>query len=143
MQNINRRLAPVLAAAALLTGCGSDDSASLDKEKMEYIKTSVAYETICAMYNNPKDYLGKYYHIVGELYPSYDDNGEKFYSVYVELSSGGDGIGIELEWDDFGDMQDYDKITVEGRLDTASGVHNGASVTYLVLHCSMVEKRTK
>lgn len=125
-------------SAVLLTACGAKDSAPAE---MQYIKTSVTYETISDMYANPDAYLGKPYHIVGTLYPSQDDDGETFYSVYAEASSGGHGIGLELDWEKGDGFEDYDTVTVEGILETETAVHDGSEIEYLILRVSMLEKR--
>ena len=127
----------VCAAALLLTACGDTSSAP---QEMQYIKTSVTYNTIYDMYINSESYLGGLYHIVGTLYPSTDEDGETFYSVYAK-SPDGEGIGLELDWNDFSGIDDYDTITVEGTLDLEKGTHDGAEIEYLILRCTMVEKR--
>lgn len=130
---MKKQLCAACLAAMLLTACG-DSSA-----EMQYIKSSVTYDTINDMYHNPDKYLGGKYHIVGTLYPSKDEDGKTFYSVYA--SSGSEGIGLELDWDNFDGIADYDKITVEGTLDKAKGEHDGESIEYLILRCTLVEKR--
>ncbi|GEM_PF-2233499 len=133
------KIAAVCAASLLLTACADESSVP---QEMQYIKTSVTYTTLCDMYNNPDNYLGGIYHIVGTLYPSTDDDGNKFYSVYASVPGDADeGIGLELDWDDFSGIGDYDTITVEGTLDSEKGTVNGAAVEYLILRCTMVEKR--
>ena len=135
-----KKTAAALSAAMLLTGCG-DASSNAVPQEMQYIKTSVTYDTIYDMYENPDNYLGGTYHIVGTLYPSTDDDGEIFYSVYAADSHGDEGIGLELDWNDFSGIADYDTITVEGTLDKEKGTADGVSVEYLILRCTMVEKR--
>ncbi len=123
-----------LLCMAMLCSCGEED-------EMQYIKTSVMYETFYNMYSYPDDYLGKQYHMVGELYVHDDtDNGEPIYSVYCEQD--GAGLGIELDWDNFGGLAAGDTITVEGRLEQESGTHHDQQVEYLVLRVTMLEKRT-
>ena len=39
--------------------------------------------------------------MTGTLYPSTEDNGSKFYSVYAKSSGNGQGIGLELDRDDY------------------------------------------
>lgn len=125
-------------SAMLMTACGAQAS---EPAEMQYIKTSVTYETISDMYANPDAYLGKPYHIVGTLYPSQDDNGETFYSVYAEDSSSGHGIGLELDWKKGDGFEDYDTITVEGILEIETAEHDGSEIEYLILRVSMLEKR--
>lgn len=124
----------VLLCAALLGGCGEENG-------MQYIKTSVMYETFYDMYSYPEEYLGKQYHMVGELYVHDDtDDGAPIYSVYCEQD--GAGLGIELDWDNFDGLTAGDTITVEGKLEQESGTHHGQTVEYLVLRVTMLEKRT-
>ena len=130
------RITAAALAAMLLSACGGESS-----QQMQYIKTSVAYDTISDMYQNPDNYLGGLYHIVGKLYPSTDDDGEKFYSVYVTNGNGSEGIGIELDRTSFEGIEDYELITVEGTLDKAKGKHDGNTIEYLILRCTSVEKR--
>ena len=137
---MKHRIYPAAALAALLlTACGGESSAAA----MQYIKSVETYDTLSDMYQNPDSYLGKQYHIVGTLYPSTDANGGKFYSVYAEDSHGDDGIGLELDWSDFSGFADYDRITVEGTLEKTTGNVNGVHAEYLILRCSMVEKRAE
>ena len=124
-------------SAMLLTACGSKNST----DDMQYIKTSVLYDTISDMYDNPDQYLGKKFHMVGTLYPSTEDDGTKFYSIYAEESPNSHGIGLELDWSDYSGLEDYDTVTVEGKLDKDKGMHDGEEVEYLVLRVSMLEKR--
>lgn len=140
----------VLLAAVLLTACGTPKTEGSQAENSEstaddmtYIKSSVTYETICAMYDDPDSYLGKNYHIVGLFYPFTDDDGNKIYSVYAEDSDGDHGIGIELDWDSYEGIDMYDTITVEGKLDKEHGTHDGGEIDYLVLRVTMLEKRSK
>ena len=130
---------PVLICAAglLLPACGAETSA----DEMHYIKTTVLYDTLYDMYASPDGYLGKQFHMVGTLYPSTDDQDETFYSLYTSDADGGHGIGLELDWSDYSGIEDYDTITVEGRLDTEKGTSNGEKVEYLILRVSMLEKR--
>lgn len=124
-------------SAMLLTACGSKNST----DDMQYIKTSVLYDTISDMYDNPDQYLGKKFHMVGTLYPSTEDDGTKLYSIYAEESPNSHGIGLELDWSDYSGLEDYDTVTVEGKLDKDKGMHDGEEVEYLVLRVSMLEKR--
>ena len=133
-----QRITACGCALLLLTACG--DSSSLSEE-MHYIKTSVMYDTIYDMYQNPDNYLGGNYHMVGTLYPGSEDNGETFYSVYTNEPNSDHGLGIELDWDDYEGLQDYDRITVEGRLDRQKVLHNGEEMEVLILRVSMLEKR--
>ena len=126
-----------LAAALLLTACGESS------QEMQYIKTSVTYDTLYDMYQDPDKYLGGLYHIVGKLYPSTDDDGNTFYSVYAEDSHGDEGIGLELDWESFDGIADYDLITVEGKLEKEKGTKNGSKIEYLILRCTSVEKRAQ
>ena len=127
----------ILAAAALmLSGCGKNT----EENEMTYVKTSVLYDTLYDMYENPDDYLGKMYHITGQLYPSYDDDNKLFYSVYTE-SSDGHALGLELDWLDYSGLSDYDTITVEGTLDKATQTHDGEESEYLILRVTSLEKR--
>lgn len=137
---MNKKLFPLLTAMLLVTGCGSKTTEdSGDPADMQYIKSSVLYDTLMNMYSDPDSYLGKYYHMVGRLYPSTDD-GETFYSVYAEGTSG-HGIGLELDWDDFSGFTDNETITVEGKLERETGTHDGETIHYLVLRVSKIEKR--
>lgn len=134
---LNKKIiAAACISASLLTACGGESS-----QAMRYIKSVETYDTIVDMYNNPNDYLGGTFHMVGTLYPSTDDAGETFYSVYAEDSHGDEGIGVELDWDDFSGFADYDMITVEGKLEKATGNVNGVHAEYLILRCTSVEKR--
>ena len=135
-----KRILSAAAAAMLLTSCGEQSSIS---QKMQYIKTSVMYDTLYDMYQNPDNYLGGQYHMVGTLYPSTDDDGNTFYSVYTSDSDGDHGIGLELDWSDYSGLQDHDRITVEGTLDRQKGTYNGEEVEYLILRVSMLEKRAE
>ena len=125
------------SAALLLTACGSGGGSEAE---MQYIKTSVLYDTLSDMYENPDDYLGKSFHMVGTLYPTEED-GTKFYSVYAEETPGGHGIGLELDWNDFSGFEDYENVTVEGKLDKETGTHDGNEIQYLVLRVTKIEKR--
>ncbi len=135
---MNKNVIAISACALLLTGCGAQESSV---QEMQYIKSAVTYETMQDMYANPDNYLGKTFHIVGTLYPATDDDGEKFYSVYAKETQGDEGIGIELDWNDYTGLEDYDKITVEGTLERTSGTHDGQKIEYLILRVSMLEKR--
>lgn len=125
----------LLLCGGLLCGCGEEN-------EMQYIKTSVMYETFYDMYSDPEAYLGKQYHMVGELYVHDDtDNGATIYSVYCEQD--GAGLGIELDWDNYDGLAEGDLITVEGKLEQESGTHHGQTVEYLVLRVTMLEKRNE
>lgn len=131
----------IIAAALsclLLNGCGAKESSA--ENEMQYIKTSVLYDTIMDMYSNPDNYLGRQFHMVGQLYPSTHGD-EQFYSIYAKPTSGGDGIGLELEWSDFSGLEDFDTITVEGTLEQRTGSDNGSHYGYMVLKVSSLEKR--
>ena len=135
---MKQNLIAIAAAGLLLTACGDASS----EQEIQYIKSSVTYDTISAMYNEPESYLNKTYHMVGQFYPSTDhDSGEKFYSIYAEESPNSHGIGLELDWSDYSGLEDYDTVTVEGKLDKDKGMHDGEEVEYLVLRVSMLEKR--
>ena len=133
-----RKIIAAFAAAMLLTACG--ESSQVPQE-MQYIKTCVMYDTIYEMYNDPDSYLGGMYHMVGTLYPSTDDDGEKFYSIYTMDDLNDHGIGIELDWQDYSGLEDYDRITVEGKLDRQKGMHDGTEIEYLILRVTKLEKR--
>ena len=132
-----KKLLPI-AAALLLAGCGSQAESSAE---MQYIKTSVLYDTLNDMYYHPDNYLGKQFHIVGQLTTSTDDDGNTLYSVYAQDSDGDEGIGLELDWDDFSGLNIYDTVTVEGTLDKQTGTYDGQQVEYLILRVSSLEKR--
>ena len=86
----------VLLGAALLTACADPSAESAQEsaeQKMNYVKTSVLYDTLIDMYANPDNYLGKQYHMVGMLYPSTSD-GESFYSIYAEPSGSDEGWSL-------------------------------------------------
>lgn len=133
-----KKAAILAAAALLLCACGEKSEST---QEMQYIKTSVLYDTLTDMYNNPDAYLGNTYHIVGTLYPSKDDDGNPIYSVYAKQPGSDHGIGLELDWKDFSGLKDYDTITVEGKLDQESGTYQGNQVDYLVLRVTSLEKR--
>ena len=134
---IVQKIAACCGALMLLTACGNSSSVS---DEMHYIKTSVMYDTIYDMYQNPVDYLGRNYHMVGTLYPGTEGD-ETFYSVYATDPQSGHGIGIELDWDNYEGLEDYDKITVEGKIDKQNSIHEGEEVEILILRVSMLEKR--
>ena len=136
--SMKKQIILISAAALLLTACG--DKSSITQE-MQYIKTSVMYDTICAMYDEPDSYLGGNYHMVGTLYPSTDDDGETFYSIYAPDANNDHGIGIELDWSDYSGLKDYDRVTVEGKLDKQKGQHDGQEIEYLILRVTKLEKR--
>ncbi len=135
--------AALAAGCMLLTACGKQNGSSAEASgDMQYIKSSVTYDVITDMYLNPDNYLGKQFHIVGTLYPSTDHDGKKFYSVYAPArTGGGEGIGLELDWQDFSGLSDNDRITVEGTLERTSGMHGGVEQQYLILRVSSLEKR--
>ena len=136
------RLFPAVAAAVMLAACNSDtkngDSGS--ETDMQYIKTSVLYDTIMQIYSQPDDYLGKNYHMVGELYPSTKGD-EKFYSIYAKGTGGHEGIGLELDWNDFSGFQDHETVTVEGKLEKQPRMYDGKEQEFVVLHVTKLEKR--
>ncbi len=132
----------IIAAALLLTACGSENSSSSSEESIQYVKTSVMYDMISDMYQNPDSYIGKTYHFVGTLYPGTDDEtGEKFYSVSATEPGGDCEIGIELDWNDYSGLEDYDLITVEGKLERTKMQHDGGEIEVLILRVSSLEKR--
>lgn len=134
---MKHRIIAAVLSGLLLTACGDSSS----EAGMQYIKTSVMFDTITDMYENPDNYLGKQYHMVGTLYPGEDhDSGEHFYSIYTEGASG-HGIGIELKYDSFEGFSDYDKVTVEGTLDSEKMKHDGKEVEVLILRVSSLSKR--
>lgn len=136
---MKKGLLPIAAALLCIVPLGGckEDAVS---DEMVYIKTSVMYDTLYDMYSNPDDYLGRRYHMVGELYAYEDEeNGETIYSVYCEQE--GAGLGLELDWDNDAGIAVGDIITVEGRLEQDSGIHNGETVEFLVLRVEMLEKR--
>ncbi len=129
----------IIAAAAGLLLCACGEKAESSQE-MQYIKTSVLYDTLMEMYADPDSYLGQQFHMVGELYPTKDGD-ETFYSIYGRPATNGEGIGLELEWSDFSGLNDYDTITVEGTLEERKDEHEGQERKYLVLKVSSLEKR--
>ena len=139
MERFSKIIPLILSAVLLLCGCTDGNSSSEDE--MIYIKSVSLYDTIVDIYGDPDSYLGKTYHMVGTLYPSEDDNGETFYSIYAEPQGGGDGTGIELDWNDYDGFADFDKVTVEGTLEKQMRVHHGAQNDYIVLKVSLLEKR--
>ena len=108
---------------------------------MIYVKSVSLYDTITDIYADPDAYLGKQYHMVGTLYPSTDDNGSKFYSIYARSSATGQGIGLELDRDDYSGFADNDKVTVEGTLEKQMRSQHGVRGDYIVLKVSLLEKR--
>lgn len=137
---MKKRLFAVAGSTLLLCACGNAESGD-SSEKMQYIKTSVLYDTLTDMYNEPDNYLGKTFHIVGTLYTSEDDDGTKIYSVYAEQQGSDEGIGLELDWSDFSGIEVHDKIMVEGTLEREKGTFHGNEMEYLVLRVSTLEKR--
>lgn len=142
---MKKELILLFGAAMMMTGCSGENqngnqNNQQDDGKMQYIKTSVLYDTLMDMYTNPDNYLGKTYHMVGRLYPSESD-GEKFYSIYADGTGGKEGIGLELDWSDFSAFKDNETITVEGKVERETGTHDGKEFTYLVLRVSKIEKR--
>lgn len=120
----------------MLTGCNDTPA----DDEMIYVKTSTMYDTLYNMYSYPEEYLGGMYHMVGELYAYEDeDSGAVIYSVYCEEN--GTGLGLELDWDSFDGIAVGDMITVEGKLEQDTGIHNGETVEFLVLRVTMLEKR--
>lgn len=124
----------ICMAMLLLAGCGEATSVS---NEMQYIKTSVLYDTIVDMYENPSQYLGGMYHMTGVLYPSKESNGEKFYSIYAEEDS--EGIGIELKYDDFSDFSDYETVTVEGKLKKETFHDESGEMEILILEVTKLD----
>ena len=138
---LKRILLPVLfGSAVLLNGCGSKQESS--EPEMVYVKSVLLYDTITDIYANPDQYLGKSYHMVGTLYPSEEDNGDKFYSIYAKPQTGGEGTGIELDWNDYSGFSDYDKVAVEGTLEKQTRSHHGVRNEYIVLKVSLLEKHS-
>ena len=129
------------AAMLLLTACGNGRQSSSEPE-MIYVKSTTLYDTISEIYADPDSYLGKNFHMVGTLYPSEEDNGDTFYSIYAEPQGGGEGTGLELDWDDYTGLSDYDKVTVEGTLEKQMRSHHGVKNDYVVLKVTMLEKRS-
>lgn len=136
----NQTIIAAALSCLLLSGCGAKESSADNENEMQYIKTSVLYDTLMNMYTYPDDYLGQKFHMVGQLYPSTDD-GVQFYSIYAKPTSGGEGIGLELEYSDFSGLSDFDTITVEGTLEQRTDQHEGQERKYLVLNVSSLEKR--
>ena len=144
---MKQQITVIAAAGLLLTGCGSSgtSSAAGSDTEMQYIKTSVMYDTIKDMYTAPDEYTGKYYHMVGQFYPGTDDEtGEKFYSVYTE-GADGHGIGIEMDGTNvsYDGLEDYDTVTVEGKLEKQKMQHDGSEIEVLILRLTSIEKREK
>lgn len=133
-------LALIFGGMLLLNGCGDPNHNSSEPE-MIYIKSVSLYDTIMDIYADPDSYLGKQYHMVGTLYPSTDDSGSKFYSIYARSSDGGQGIGIELDRDDYSGFADNEKVTVEGTLEKQMRSLHGVRGDYIVLKVSLLEKR--
>lgn len=135
-------LFPLMLGGTLLLGACAEPENSSSEAAMTYIKSVSLYDTINDIYANPDSYLGKQYHMVGSLYPSEDDDGEKFYSIYAKpQSSNAEGIGIELDWNDYSGFSDYDKVTVEGTLEKQNRLHHGETAEFVVLKVSLLEKR--
>ena len=130
----------LICSAMLLNGCGNPENSNSESE-MIYVKSVSLYDTIVDIYADPDAYIGKSYHMVGTLYPSEEDNGDKFYSIYAKPQSGGEGTGLELDWNDYNGFSDYDKVAVEGTVEKQKRVHHGVRNDYLVLKVSMLEKR--
>ncbi len=134
MKHNARCILAAMLCGCFLWGCGKNE------DSMQYVKTAVMYETLYDMYSYPDEYVGKQYHMVGELYVHDDtEDGENIYSIYCEKD--GAGLGLELDWSDFTGLEAGDTITVEGRLDRETGSHHGEDVEYLVLRVSLLEKR--
>ena len=133
-------LALTICGMLLLSGCGNPGSSDSEPE-MIYVKSISLYDTITDIYADPDAYLGKQYHMTGTLYPSTEDNGSKFYSVYAKSSDGSQGIGLELDWDDYSGFADNDKVTVEGTLEKQMRSLHGVRGDYIVLKVSLLEKR--
>ena len=125
-------------AALLLTACG--DSSIAESDSMICIKNSTFYSTVSDMYANPDSYVGKTYHLTGQLHISESDD-ETIYSIYREEN--GSQIGIELDWNDFSGLEHDDTITVEGKLETESGFHHEQTVEYLVLRVTMLKAKSQ
>lgn len=130
----------ILGSIMLLNGCG-DPGSSESEPEMIYVKSVSLYDTITDIYANPDAYLGKQYHMTGTLYPSAEDNGSTFYSVYAKSSDGGQGIGLELDWADYSGFADNDKVTVEGTLEKQMRSLHGVRGDYIVLKVCLLEKR--
>ena len=133
-------LALTICGMLLLNGCSAPVSSDSEPE-MIYVKSVSLYDTITDIYADPDAYLGKQYHMVGTLYPSTDDNGSKFYSIYARSSVTGQGIGLELDRDDYSGFADNDKVTVEGTLEKQMRSQHGVRGDYIVLKVSLLEKR--
>ncbi|MBR3449200.1 MAG: hypothetical protein IKH27_15510 [Oscillospiraceae bacterium] len=133
-------LALILGSMLMFNGCGNPGSSDSEPE-MIYVKSVSLYDTISDIYADPDAYLGKQYHMVGTLYPSTDDSGSKFYSIYAKSSGTGPGIGLELDWDDYSGFADNEKVTVEGTLEKQMRSLHGVRGDYIVLKVSLLEKR--
>lgn len=134
-------LSVLLTAGLMLAGCANKSSTESAAQKVHYIKTSVLYDTLVDIYNNSENYLGETLHMVGTLYPSKDENEEIFYSIYAEPQTGGEGIGLELDWSDFSEFEDFDKVMVEGTLEQTTIQEHGSDREILILRVSTIEKR--
>lgn len=130
----------IFCGIMLLSGCGNPGSSNSEPE-MIYVKSVSLYDTIADIYADPDAYLGKKYHMTGTLYPSAEDNGSTFYSIYAKSSDGGQGIGLELDWADYSGFADNDKVTVEGTLEKQMRSLHGVRGDYIVLKVSLLEKR--
>lgn len=131
----------IFCGIMLLSGCGNPGSGNSSEPEMIYVKSVSLYDTITDIYADPDAYLGKKYHMVGTLYPATDDNGSTFYSIYAKSPDGGQGIGLELDWDDFSGFADNDKVTAEGTLEKQMRTQHGVRGDYIVLKVSLLEKR--
>ena len=141
------RILPAVLCVSLLGGCkGGESSGGTSKAsvptEMQYIKTREFYDVVTDMYNNPDNYLGGSYHLVGKLYSVTGDDGTVYYSVTgSSLSDRDESIGIELHGCDCSNLTVGDTITVEGTLATEKGEIDGEQREFLILNVSKLEKR--
>lgn len=133
------KILPYLLCGLLLCGCTEPNKSA--ESEMIYVKSVSLYDTIAEIYSDPESHVGESYHMVGTLYPSQDDDGETFYSIYAQPQGGGEGTGIELDWNDYSGFSDYDKVTVEGTLEIQQRMHHGEENDFLVMKVSLLEKR--
>ena len=80
------KILPLLLCGVLLCGCTEPNKNA--GSEMIYVKSVSLYDTIVEIYGDPEAHVGETYHMVGTLYPSQDDDGETFYSIYAEPQGG-------------------------------------------------------